>query len=275
MQFYLNMSMKIQFRDFWGGYKAESNWFTEQLDKYGHTYVIVNDNPNVIIFSVFGNYQFQPKIKGCKNVYFTGENRRLVKDADLNLTFDNTSEHNNIRLPLWILYGYDKNMQLTKKNTNNFCCFVYSNNIQHRNNFCLKLSKYKNIYCGGRCLNNIGGRIKDKIEFQKQFKFCIAYENSLYPGYTTEKILEAYKSNCVPIYYGSTTVVDDFNPETFINAHDFESEEKLIEYIIKVDNDDSLYEKYLNKPIFSDKWLKIFNDPDEKYFKNICKEIIS
>jgi len=60
------MTVKIMFRDFWGGYKAESNWFTIQLTKYDYDYVIVNDNPNIIIFSVFGNYQFQPKIKGCK-----------------------------------------------------------------------------------------------------------------------------------------------------------------------------------------------------------------
>ena len=33
------MTVKIMFRDFWGGYKAESNWFTIQLTKYDYDYV--------------------------------------------------------------------------------------------------------------------------------------------------------------------------------------------------------------------------------------------
>tara|TARA_B110000208_G_C11508482_1_gene336022 strand:- start:138 stop:644 length:507 start_codon:yes stop_codon:yes gene_type:complete len=161
-----------------------------------------------------------------------------------------------------------------KNNNNNFCCFVASNNVPNRNNFCKKLSNYKKIDCGGDCLNNIGGKVKNKIEFQKKYKFCIAYENSSHPGYTTEKILEAYKSNCIPIYYGSKTVTDDFNPETFINAHNFNNDDELINYIKKIDTNERLYKSFLNKPIFSDKWLEIFNDPEESYFKNMAHKIM-
>ena len=151
---------------------------------------------------------------------------------------------------------------------------MYSNNIEHRNKFCLDLSQYKKVDCGGSCLNNIGEKVIDKLEFQKQYKFCIAYENSAHPGYTTEKILNAYQSNCIPIYYGSETIAKDFNKETFINAHDFNSNEELIEYIKRVDTDEELYNSYLNKPIYSDYWLDIFNDPENKFFKNICNEIL-
>ena len=30
----------------------------------------------------------------------------------------------------------------------------------------------------------------------------------------------------------------------------------------------------MNKPIFSKKWLNIFNDSNETYFKNIAKKIM-
>ena len=165
-------------------------------------------------------------------------------------------------------------MELKTKKSEGFCCFVYSNEVEFRNNFCLQLSNYKKIACGGGCLNNVNGRVENKIEFQKKFKFCIAYENSIQPGYTTEKILQAYQSNCIPIYCGSETINDDFNPETFINAHNFKNNDDLINYIKKVDTDEALYNSYMNKPIFSKKWLDVFNDPAETYFKNIAYKII-
>lgn len=272
---------RIYFKDFWAGFEKKNNYFTQLLTKYGYEFKIVNTDPNIIIFSVFGIYhrcdsysKRNIRDKNIKKCFYTGENRSIIKDANLNLTFQNTSRYNNIRLPLWLLYGYDKKMQLVKKKSEGFCCFVYSNNIEHRNKFCRKLSKYKKVDCGGGCLNNVGGKVKNKLEFQKKYKFCIAYENSVKPGYTTEKILQAYQSNCIPIYYGSETIKDDFNPETFINAHDFDNNNDLINYIKKVDTDKSLYNSYMNKPIFSKKWLDIFNDPEETYFKNIAQKIM-
>jgi alpha(1,3/1,4) fucosyltransferase len=272
---------RIQYIGFWGSGEGQK-YFTKLLKKYNHNIKIVDDNPDIIIFSVFNNYHledFKKKDRNIKYVFYTGENaaknkKPIVENINLNLTFQNTSVHNNIRYPLWLLYDYDKNKNLEKKNTDNFCCFVYSNDVKHRNDFCKKLSNYKKVDCGGGSLNNVGGKVKDKLEFQKKYKFCIAYENSLQPGYTTEKILEAYKSNCIPIYYGSETVQDDFNPDTFINAHDFKNEDELIEYIKKVDTDDELYNSYMNKPVFSKKWLDIFNDPNETFFKNVSQKIV-
>lgn len=275
-----NKLKRIYFKDFWPGFDKKNNYFTQLLSKYGYEFEIHRAHPDIIIFSNFGNYHrcvnnFTRDIhKNIKKCFYTGENKSIVKDADLNLTFENTSEYNNIRLPLWILGNYDKKMQLVKKEPEGFCCFVYSNKVKYRDEFCRKLSEYKKVYCGGSCLNNIGGKVENKLKFQKKYKFCIAYENSVQPGYTTEKILDAYKSNCIPIYYGSETIKDDFNHETFINAHDFDNNDDLIDYIKKVDTDESLYNSYMNKPIFSKKWLDIFNDPEETYFRNIAQKIM-
>ena len=115
------------------------------------------------------------------------------------------------------------------------------------------------------------GRLRRSLGNPHKF---VAFENTSKPGYTTEKILEAYKSNCIPIYWGSTSIEDDFNPETFINAHDFDNDDELIDYIKKVDTDETLYNSYFNKPIYSKYWLDIFNDPEETYFKNIASKIL-
>jgi hypothetical protein len=265
------VSPRIKFINFWHNFPKNENYFTNLLRKYGYSFEVVDTNPDIIIFSVFGQYR-RPK-NSVRTVHFTGENTRIVKGVNLNLTFDHTSKYNNIRLPLWLLQ-LDKKLTLTQKETEHFCCFVYSHHVPYRNNFCKRLSKYKTVDCGGKCLNNVGGKVKDKIEFQKKYKFCIAYENSKHPGYTTEKILDAYKSNCIPIYCGSETISADFNPETFINAHDFDTDTALINYIKRVDTDESLYNSYMNKPIYSKRWIDIFNDPNETYFKTIAKKII-
>jgi hypothetical protein len=42
-------------------------------------------------------------------------------------------------------------------------------------------------------------------------------ENSMYPGYYTEKIPEAFHAGCLPISWTDSNVCADFNPEAFIN----------------------------------------------------------
>jgi hypothetical protein len=270
--------IKLYFTDFWTAYNQNDNFFVDLLRRYNIDYVISREDPDIIIYSVFGN---RHKIyKNAKKVFYTGENYPPRPDADLNLTFDFTNNYNNIRIPHWLFYMGGKfpkkelfNLKLTPKNNPEFCCFIYSNNVNFRNNFCKDLMNYKQIACGGSCLNNIGGKVDNKIKFQKMFKFSIAFENSKGNGYVTEKIFQAYESNTIPIYFGAKGVVEDFNPETFINGNDFNNFDELIKYIIKVDNDDELYNSYMNKPIYSKKWLDIFNDKDEKYFKDIFYKI--
>lgn len=282
-------TVKLDFPNFWKGFNKKNNFFCDLLRKFGYTVEITND-PDVIIFSVFGKGLYKTieessgklpeKYKNCRKVFFNGESKKKVgkyisEHSDLNLTFDENENDKNIRFPLWLIYNYKIDRQLIPEKKDKFCVFIYSNNVGFRNSFCQKLSKYKMVDCGGSCLNNIGYKVNDKIEFQKKYKFSIAFENYCDKGYTTEKILEAYNSNCIPIYYGNPNVTMDFNPETFINRSDFSTDEELIEYIKKVDNDDELYNSYLNKPIYSEHWLKRFNDPEQSYFKDVAQRIVS
>ena len=91
-----------------------------------------------------------------------------------------------------------------------------------------------------------------KLEFQSQSKFTIAFENTSSPGYTTEKILHAFISNTIPIYWGDPEVTKDFNPKAFINCQDFEDFEAVMDRIREVDTDDGLYLSILNESPFVD-----------------------
>jgi len=90
--------------------------------------------------------------------------------------------------------------------------------------------------------------VLDKLNFLKQYKFTIAFENFFKPGWITEKITHPMLVNSIPIYIGDKSVSKEFNTKSFINYNDFKNMNEFIKYIIKVDNDDVLYEKILREP---------------------------
>ena len=57
--------------------------------------------------------------------------------------------------------------------------------------------------------------IKKDILINYRFNLCP--ENSIYPGYVTEKIPEAFAAGCLPITMVDNSVGVDFNPNAMIN----------------------------------------------------------
>lgn len=134
-----------------------------------------------------------------------------------------------------------------------FCAYVMSNttdSADERTRIFDLLSAYKQVNSGGRWKNNVGGRVADKLAFQAKHKFVIAFENTSWPGYMTEKFAEAAASNAVPIYWGDPDIGKIFNPKAFINCHDFQTLEEVVEEVKKVDQDDELYRQMLSEPWF-------------------------
>ena len=118
----------------------------------------------------------------------------------------------------------------------------------------LSISKYKHVDICGKANPNfpLPDGEKYKLDLISGYKFSLCYENSVTPGYHTEKLLHGIVAGNIPIYYGDKTVDKDFNPERFINAVDM-SDEELIEKIKEIDSNDELYNKILNEPIFNKK----------------------
>jgi hypothetical protein len=56
-----------------------------------------------------------------------------------------------------------------------------------------------------------------KAEVLNNYAFNLCPENSMYPGYYTEKIPEAFHAGCLPITWVDSNVAVDFNPHAFIN----------------------------------------------------------
>ncbi|MCQ2761101.1 fucosyltransferase [Helicobacter pylori] len=133
-----------------------------------------------------------------------------------------------------------------------FASFVASNpNAPIRNAFYDALNSIEPVTGGGAVKNTLGYNVKNKSEFLSQYKFNLCFENSQGYGYVTEKIIDAYFSHTIPIYWGSPSVAKDFNPKSFVNVHDFKNFDEAIDYVRYLHTHpnaylDMLYENPLN-----------------------------
>lgn len=265
--------LKINFVDFWPDYDKKDNYFYNLL-KRQYT-LIIDETPDLLFYSSFGNSYLNYK---CTRIFYTGENRRPdFLACDFAFTFDYNLNKRHFRLPLYSIYIDHHNMlpQLmreklrdeavkTWKQKTKFCCMVVSNpNCEQRISFFKNLSKVKQVDSGGSVLNNVGGRVANKAEFIKDYKFVISFENSHQDGYTTEKILEPIYQDCIPIYWGNTLISKDFNSKRFVDYHQFKTEEEVIQCILELDQDDDLAIDMLMQPTFSSSKITHEEEHDE------------
>lgn len=166
-----------------------------------------------------------------------------------------------------------------------FCNFIYSNRhvgygAAIREKFCQYLAEYKKVDCPGAALNNMkdaispryGDWIQGKIDFIKNYKFTIAFENAYDAGYITEKITHPLLAGSLPIYKGAPDVAINFNKESFINADNFKNFEELVEYIDYLDNNEVEYLRKLNASVFSDNFdAEGFSQKFEEFIVNIIE----
>lgn len=220
--------------------------------------VELTDHPDYLFYNVFGNEHHR---YDCVRIFYTGEN--VVPNfnyCDYALGFHHlTFEDRYMRLPLWA-WKNEAALKLEKKEAvgrealnRRFCNQVVSNIKQTdgmREAFFERLNAYKTVDSGGKYKNNVGGPVADKRAFQARYKFSLAFENIAARGYCTEKIFDAFRAGSVPVYYGDETAVADFNPEAFINVHDYASIDEAVEAIQKLDSDDTAYLKMLNAPVY-------------------------
>ena len=320
-------TIKINFKDFYGGFDPEKNYFTDILRKKYN--VKISDNPDYSFYSVYPKigkkvkdlskkgdfirnisprlYVFikkmyvklnSPKIKIIApkgdfiKIFYASENvKPNMHECDWAFSSHLEEEINHpnyFRIPMHLICDYplsDKtrlplkrnmNFKKKKKEKTKFCNFIYSQDINNRNSFFKKLSKYKKIDAPGRCMNNMPpisnsnprdsrvspDWVKTKLDFIKKYKFTIAFENITKDGWTTEKLTHPLLVDSVPIYIGNKKISKDFNTKCFINYNDFNNMKEFIKHIIKVDNDDKLYRQYLEQPIFNNEKQHYFAGHD-------------
>ena len=238
------------------------------------TYTTNPHEADLVVTSVFGNVQTDP----AKTISYIGENiRPSYIGYSHSLSFDyDTYGGRNVRLPLWYSrlawdgftekprrvgsnnHGYEplipikpllqpRKLDMTKKDK--FCALIAGNPEGLRINLFHSISKYKQVDGYG----NMFGRAlrQSKFDLLKEYKFCLCPENSIYDGYVTEKLLDAYAGCTIPIYSGTGTVDKDFNDNAFLNYQWWKDMVKFIGYIEELDNDFEQYKLRYEQPLLN------------------------
>lgn len=224
------------------------------------------DIVDVVFFSLFGQSHWSVPLSAIK-IFYTGEN--ICPDfnaCDYAFAFEHLDFGNRyMRLPNYLATKHFRDIMLQMEQLDRstftydmakrkFCAFVVSNSNANgiRRDFFETLSEYKKVDSGGRYLNNVGGAVKDKIEFCSQHKFTIAFENTKHKGYTTEKIVDAFVAGSVPIYWGDPEVSRVFNPKAFIDLTHCETIAEMVQKVQAIDEDDDAYMQMLRENPFAD-----------------------
>lgn len=139
-----------------------------------------------------------------------------------------------------------------------FLFFMASNCVAHRKKAFEQIASIDIPTAGGSCggytvkYKTLTTPTKDwskNTQFYKNYKFALVMENSVAPGYITEKIVIAFMAGSIPIYYGDRTTVEKwFNPKAFI-FYDPNNPEEALKKIRRLHHDDKAYFKMRNMPM--------------------------
>ena len=264
--------LKVTFSDFWPDFDYHNNFFINLIKEVkgeDNVQVVPFDQADVLIYSCFGNNHHS--FDGCK-IYYTGENIRLNFDeCNYSMTFDfEDYSGRNVRVPLWMLQidWYNKKPggnpkyalsidninrnEFIETTKNKFCVTVFNNNSPYRFETVHKLNNYKQVTAYGKPFNNWFYGEDTKYRVLSEHKFNICYENTIYPGYYTEKLFHAKTAGCIPIYWCDSHSKEDFNSNCFINLSDYNNDvDEMIEHVKEIDSDNELYNKYTRERLFN------------------------
>lgn len=276
----MKSSVSIKFVDFWPTLNHHNNKFVNALKAKFNVEVLSsdsNESPDLLFYSKMGVTHY--KYNDCIKIYYTGENDvPNFNECDYAMSFHEIDfDHRHIRYPLYQLYEDEYELAMNRNNIADdialnrpFCSFLMR---QHTNNNVMRvkiveaLEAYKPIAYGGIWKNNVGGPVPEKIPFISGYKFNLALENSVIPGYVTEKLIEPFAASTVPIYWGAPNVMNDFNPDSFINVSDYNSLDSFVRAVKDIDNDPKKYMEILNTPaLIADK----YSDFDARLSDFLC-----
>jgi hypothetical protein len=202
------------------------------LDKFDF---VESDQPDYIFFGPYGNdlpkpgryvrigyfcENITPDLNSCEWAFGIPSERQINNHKYKRIQWHNLNPDDLVKK------DWDAERILSSKTR--FCNFFYSSPVPYREEFFRQLSKYKKVDAPGKSMNNMssvdevykGDKWEVKHQFLSQYKFTIAFENYVYPGYQTEKLYDAMLCQSLPIYCGDPNVGEIFNTQSFLFAND-------------------------------------------------------
>lgn len=208
---------------------------------------------------------FRSEYKGLarKRVWYSGENLRPpVSGFDGTISFDATDERlNNLFFPYWMYrldWGFSssgfeiepavEDLTAPREATDKpqtACTFssVYEPN---REKIVMAVSEIMTVHKFGKSNGNL---VSSKLITSKMHGFQICNENDLYPNYVTEKLIEAWMSQNVPIWSGLDTE-NWFNKAAFVDVTNL-TQSEIMDKVKSISKDQIMYMR--SQPILNRK----------------------
>ena len=193
------------------------------------------------------------------------------KEPSLSLTlgFDYVKHPRYLRFPYWIEHIFGP--MATKESIAEFVAKYNYSDTANRTKQCAFVCHYD--YFGDRAVladlvaqimpinypsnfrhndDDMRGKYEDdKIAYLQQFRFNLCPENSNNKGYVTEKIFDAIKAGCVPIYWGNEGYPepDILNPRAIV-CLDKDNQEEGYALLQRLYYDSKAYAEFASQPRF-------------------------
>ncbi|XP_076314783.1 alpha-(1,3)-fucosyltransferase C-like [Tachypleus tridentatus] len=135
-----------------------------------------------------------------------------------------------------------------------------------REKFVTELKRFIPVNIYGKCSYNrcypINAVMTCFKRLAQQYKFYLAFENSICKDYATEKLYMALKVGLIPVVFSGANYSSFLPPNSYIDALNFSSPESLANYLLTVSKTEKLFKNY-------QEWTKKF-EVENKYFYWFC-----
>jgi hypothetical protein len=236
-------------------------------------------------------YSFKRKYKPLR-VFLSNENlHENLPKYDYSFHHDiGIVNNNHFRFPIWKDHidwsheGFERELTLTAKRFGSFwkldnllrpqgidfikkrknVCLITSHMIEPRLSVYLKFKEYFQVDGYGpyfnKKINNHNSSNFSIRDILQNYAFNLCPENSLFPGYYSEKVPNAFLANTLPITWADRNIDLDFNPKAFINLIDHAKNN--YDDICNLLKDDNYLLNYSKEPLL----LKKLNLDKERVF---------
>ncbi len=221
-----------------------------------------------IIVKSFSNSEKRWNRNYKKYIYWSGEisipDKSKFETKKIYMLTTITKKVDNIYTP-YVLYS--PYIHKPRKYMNNIrpylLAYCHSHKIKEREllfNLFVEKTSHEVCHSYGKCYGSYKNTQQKKIpghwsneeliDTYSQYKFVIAMENTIKDGYVTEKIINAFYSGAIPIYWGSSNINDFFNEKAFINVSNYSSFEDCVNYVVNMSEEE--IQKMANEPIYNE-----------------------
>ena len=140
-------------------------------------------------------------------------------------------------------------------------CRTHSN----RNAYAAELQKHISVHVYGRCGQYTCPRTrKCNMHITNNYKFYLAFENSICKDYITEKTFAWLRRDIVPIVLGGANYKQLLPSYSYIDITDFSSPRELADYLNYLDRNDDAYNAYFE-------WKRYYYMPNGEGYNQIIR----